>query len=245
MSAGLVADHEIQTFIDDGWIEDVLFLVKTGKEASVYCCRASPGRGPRFVALKVYKPRQKRSFRDAALYQEGRVITNARTARAVRNKSRFGRAAEFGAWALHEFATLHRLHAAGADVPRPLHAANNAILVEFVGHGSDPAPQLRHVQLSPADAERLLDQALRNIEIMLSCNVVHGDLSAYNMLYADGRLRVIDLPQAVDARTNRHAKALLARDVANVCRYFAAQGADAQPGTFADELWDLYLRAEL
>jgi RIO kinase 1 len=100
-------------------------------------------------------------------------------------------------------------------------------------------------RLSPAEAERLLEQALCNIEIMLSCNVVHGDLSAYNMLYSGGHLRVIDLPQAVDARTNRRAKSLLIRDVANVCGYFAAQGADAKPGTFAEELWDLHLRAAL
>jgi RIO kinase 1 len=177
MSAGLVAYSEIQTFIEDGWIEEVLFSVKGGKEANVYCCRACPGRGHAFFALKVYKSRKNRSFRDAAIYQEGRVITNARTARAVRNKSRFGRAVEFGAWAHHEFATLDLLHAAGADVPCPVSAASNAILIEFVGQGGHPAPQLRDVRLSPAEAERLLEQALRNIEIMLSCNVVHGDLS--------------------------------------------------------------------
>lgn len=245
MGAGLVAYDEIRTFFDNGWIEDVLFLVKGGKEANVYCCRASPGRGHAFFAVKVYKPRENRSFRDAAIYQEGRVITNARTARAVRNKSRFGRIVEFGGWARHEFAMLELLHAAGVDVPRPVEATSNALLIEFVGQGDDPAPQLRNVRLSPTEAERLLEQALRNIEIMLSCHVVHGDLSAYNMLYADGCLRIIDLPQAVDARTNRHAKSLLARDVANVCSYFAAQGADARPGMFAEELWDLYVRAQL
>jgi RIO kinase 1 len=245
MSAGVVAYNDIKSFIEDGWIEEVLFPVKTGKEAKVYCCRACPGRGYAFFALKVYKTRKHRGFRDAAVYQEGRVITNARTARAVRNKSRFGRAAEFGGWVHHEFAMLDLLHAAGADVPCPVRAASNAILIEFVGEGPRPAPQLRDVRLSPAEAERLLEQALRNIEVMLSCNIVHGDLSAYNMLYASGQLRVIDLPQAVDARTNRHAKSLLARDVANVCGYFAGQGADAKPGTFAEELWELYLRAEL
>ncbi len=245
MSAGLVADSEIETFVEEGWIEDVLFLVKTGKEASVYCCRAFPGRGHEFFALKVYKPIENRSFRDAAKYREGRVIANARTARAVRSKSRFGRAAEFGAWAHHEFATLELLHAAGADVPRPLSEASNAILIEFVGQGDEAAPQLRSVRLSPAEAERLLEQALRNIGIMLSCHVVHGDLSAYNILYVDGRLCIIDLPQAADARTNPHAKSLLVRDVANVCGYFSSQGAEAKPDTFAEELWDRYLRAKL
>src|SRR3954449_10286673 len=87
------------------------FPVKSGKEANVYCCRACPGRGYAFFALKVYKAPKHRSFRDAAVYQEGRVIANARTARAVRNKSRFGRAAEFGGWIHHEFAMLNLLHA--------------------------------------------------------------------------------------------------------------------------------------
>jgi RIO kinase 1 len=65
------------------------------------------------------------------------------------------------------------------------------------------------------------------------------------MLYAGERLRVIDMPQAVDARTNPNARSLLERDVANVCRYFASQGADAEPGTFTSDLWDVYARAEL
>ena len=73
----------------------------------------------------------------------------------------------------------------------------------------------------------------------------HSSNQSYNGGYAGERLRVIDMPQAVDARTNPNACSLLARDVANVCRYFASQGADAEPGTFALELWDLYRRAEL
>ena len=242
MSAGVV--DEARTFFEDGWIEEVLFPVKSGKEAAVYCCRACPGRGETYFALKVYRS-QNRNFRNAAIYQEGRVLGKARTMRAVQNKSRFGRAVEFGGWLHHEFAMLSILHAAGAAVPRPVAVGGRAILLELIGEDGKPAPQLSNVRLSPAVAEVLLEQALRTIEIMLSCHVVHADLSAYNMLYAGERLRVIDMPQAVDARTNPSARLLLARDVANVCRYFASQGADAEPGTFASELWDLYGRAEL
>ena len=140
---------------------------------------------------------------------------------------------------------LATLHAAGGDVPRPVAVARNAMLIEFIGHDGRAAPQLRDVRLSPGEAEELLEQALRNIEIMLSCHVVHGDLSAYNMLHTQQGLMIIDFPQAIDPRTNRNARSLLARDVANVCAYFASQGADATPGTYADELWDLYMRAEL
>src|SRR5215831_15385403 len=245
MSAELVAYDEIRTFFEDGWIEEVLFPVKSGKEATVYCCRACPGRGEAYFALKAYRSRQDRNFRNAAIYQEGRVLGKARVMRAVRNKSKFGRVVEFGGWLHHEFGMLSVLHAAGAAVPRPVAASSSAILLEFIGEGDKPAPQLCNVRLSPAVAEVLLEQALRSIEVMLSAHVVHADLSAYNMLYAGERLRVIDMPQAVDARTNPNARSLLARDVANVCRYFASQGADAEPGTFAAELWDLYRQAQL
>jgi hypothetical protein len=106
MSAELVAYDEIRTFFEDGWIDEVLFPVKSGKEATVYCCRASPGRGEAYFALKAYRPRQERNFHNAAIYQEGRILGDARTTRAVRNKSRFGRAVEFGGWLHHEFGML-------------------------------------------------------------------------------------------------------------------------------------------
>ena len=32
--------EQLEEFFDQGLIEDVLGLVKTGKEASVYCCKA-------------------------------------------------------------------------------------------------------------------------------------------------------------------------------------------------------------
>ena len=113
MSAELVSYDEIETFFEDGWIDEVLFPVNTGKEATVYCCKACPGRGEAYFALKVYRARKHRSFHNAAIYQEGRVVGGARTARAVDNKSKFGRAVEFGGWLRQEFAMLAILHAAG------------------------------------------------------------------------------------------------------------------------------------
>jgi RIO kinase 1 len=172
MSAELVGYDEIRTFFEDGWIDEVLFPVKSGKEATVYCCRACKGRGDSYFALKAYRPRQHRNFRNAAIYQEGRVLGDARTTRAVAIKSRFGRAVEFGGWLHHEFAMLRILHAAGAAVPRPVAVNGSAMLLEFVGEDGRPAPQLCYMRLSPAMAEALLEQALRNIEIMLSCHIV-------------------------------------------------------------------------
>lgn len=245
MNAGLVPADEIETFFADGWIDEVLFAVKSGKEAAVYCCKAAPGRGESHYALKVYKGRQLRNFRNASVYQEGRAMGKSRAVRAFKNKSRFGRAVEHGNWIGQEFRILRMLHEAGAAVPQTFAISDNAILLSFVGKNGCPAPQLSAMRLSPHDAELLLERALRTVEIMMTNNVVHGDLSAYNMLVTDGRLMVIDFPQAVDARTNGNAKSMLIRDVNNLCRYFAAQGAEAEPGSFAEDLWQMYESAKL
>jgi len=91
----------------------------------VYCCKACPGKGEAYFALK----REHRSFRNSAIYQEGRVLGDARVTWAVKNKSRFGRSVEFGGWLHHEFAVLGILHAAGADAPRPLALGASAMLL--------------------------------------------------------------------------------------------------------------------
>jgi RIO kinase 1 len=239
-----VAYEQIASFYDEAWIADVLFPVKSGKEATVYCCRAHPSRSHDYFALKLYKPLAHRTFRDDAVYQEGRFGRETRAVRAMRKKTAKGRVFQFSNWIEHEFATLKMLFEAGADVPRPFAISANAILLEFLGDGDRAAPPLSTVRLPPEQTAPLLDQARRNIEIMLSRNVVHGDLSAYNVLYCGGRLSIIDFPQSVDPRFNANARSLLGRDVANMCRYFARQGAVCDPDRLAERLWDRFMRAE-
>ena len=67
-----------------------------------------------------------------------------------------------------------------------------------------------------------------------------ADLSAYNILYWEGEITIIDFPQVADVSGNPHAEAILRRDVARVCEYFARQGAPSDPLAIADELWRRY-----
>ena len=78
-------------------------------------------------------------------------------------------------------------------------------------------------------------------------NVVHGDLSAFNILYHEGQLRIIDFPQAVDPRQNQNAKALLERDISNVLQYFARHrvGLERDATRMANNLWNLWRYNEL
>ena len=73
----------IEPLLVDGLIADVLYPVKSGKEGILYCCSANPRLGVELVAVKVYKPRRFRSFRDDSMYQAGRVILDRRASRAA------------------------------------------------------------------------------------------------------------------------------------------------------------------
>ena len=115
----------------------------------------------------------------------------------------------------------------------------------FCGNGDVPAPMLATIHLDAGEAERVLERLLDNIATLLARHVVHGDLSAYNVLYWQGQPMIIDFPQAVDARVNPNACLLLARDVASLCRYFARQGVACDPVDIADDLWRRYMHARL
>jgi RIO kinase 1 len=98
------------------------------------------------------------------------------------------------------------------------------------------------VALEAAEAGALFERLVNNIEIMLAQYVVHGDLSAYNVLYWQGRVRIIDFPQMVDPRQNREAYDIFRRDVERICGYFARYGVASQPGRLARDLWHKHIR---
>jgi RIO kinase 1 len=233
--------EQLEEFFDQGFIVDVLGLVKTGKEASVYCCRGGSMLDADLAAAKVYRARQYR-FKNDAVYQESRVRElgirgSARRAFEKRRKSDIGRQVQSHTWIHHEIETLETLYEAGADVPKPYASGGDAILMEFFGDEDEAAPQLNRVLLAPEEAGALFERIIENIELFLSLNRVHGDLSPHNILYHDGRVRIIDFPQSVDPRFNRNARDLLERDVANVCRYFADYGVEASPDSISHDLW--------
>ena len=242
-------------FYYDKLIDDVLRAVKGGKEASVYCCAAHPSTGVEFVAAKIYRPRMFRSLKNDALYREGRGIIgeegktikarDQRVQRAVKNMTRFGQELRIGSWIGHEFETLRLLYGAGCDIPRPYAQANTAIVMEYLGDDANPAPTLNQVALEPGEVRPLFDQILRNVELMLAQHRVHADLSAYNILYWDGAIKLIDFPQAVDPRVNPHAESLLGRDVERICQYFARFGVKADARRIARDVWSRYMRGAL
>ena len=227
------------------WISDVLYKVKAGKEASVYLCRSGPSIAVPWVAAKIYRPRSLRNLKNDGQYREGRadldgsgnVIHKDGDLHAMRKRTNYGEELRHQSWIAYEFQTLEMLHAAGADVPKPYALERNAILMEYIGEPGNPAPTLSSVSLEREEVHPLYERVIHNIELLLRHKRIHGDLSAYNILYWDGEITLIDFPQVVSPESNPTAWNIFLRDVTRICQYFASQGLKRDARKLAADLW--------
>jgi RIO kinase 1 len=174
--------------------------------------------------------------RDAG-YLEGRRMRKSRETRAVETRTAFGRELIAGQWASAEFAVLSRLWQVGAAVPYPVQLFGTQLMMEFVG---DPdgvaAPRLAQLRPSATQAAGLFTQMRDVLGRLADAGYTHGDLSPYNVLVHEGRLVLIDLPQAVDLVGNPQGFTFLRRDCDNICTWFRARGVDADPAILYDDL---------
>ncbi|MDU9394227.1 PA4780 family RIO1-like protein kinase [Pseudomonas japonica] len=232
----------IEPLIEDGMVDEVLRPLMSGKEAAVYVVRC----GRQLRCAKVYKEADKRSFRQAAEYQEGRKVRNSRQARAMAKGSKYGRREAEEAWQNAEVAALFRLASAGVRVPKPYDFLDGVLLMELVtDEDGQAAPRLNDVHLEPEQAREYHAFIIRQIVLMLCAGLVHGDLSEFNVLLGPDGPVIIDLPQAVDAAANNHAFSMLERDVANMAHYFGRFAPELRQTRFAREMWALYQAGEL
>ena len=235
----------LSDFYDQEWFNDILRMIKGGKEASVYLCETKTGNRSPFLAAKVYRPRRFRNLKNDHLYREGREnldengnsIRNAGMLHAIRKKTEYGKLLTHTAWIEYEYRTLQILHRAGADVPVPYTRGNNAILMSYIGAENLAAPTLQEVHLSQVEARRLYTRSLYNVEIMLDHDLIHGDLSAFNILYWQGEITLIDFPQAINPDQNVNAYWILERDITRLCEYFNQFGIKTHPQRLAASLW--------
>ena len=231
------APPRLQSLIEEGLIDTVVRQLMSGKEAMVYVVRC----GDETRCAKIYKEATQRSFRQAVDYTENRKTKNTRQARAMAKGSKFGRQAQEAAWQSAEVDALYRLAAAGVRVPKPFNFLDGVLLMELVAdeHG-DAAPRLNDVVFTPEEARQHHRTLLTEVVRMLGAGVVHGDLSEFNILLATDGPVIIDLPQAVDAAGNNHAKRMLLRDVDNLRNFFGRFDPDLLLSNYGPEIWALY-----
>ena len=234
--------ERLQPLIDEGLIDTVVRQLMSGKEAMVFVVRC----GDETRCAKVYKEATHRSFRQAVDYTENRKVKNTRQARAMAKGSRYGRESQEAAWQSAEVDALYRLAAAGVRVPKPHNFHDGVLLMELVTdeHG-DAAPRLNDVAFTSEQALAHHASLLGEVVRMLCAGVVHGDLSEFNILLAADGPVIIDLPQAVDAAGNNHAKRMLLRDVENLRDFFGRFAPELLSTDHGAEIWALYERGVL
>jgi RIO kinase 1 len=209
----------LDVLISEGVIDEVLGRLKSGKEANISLVR----RGEGVLAAKVYKDRSTRSFKNNAGYKEGRKVRNTRTQRAMDSGGRFGRDAAEQAWKSAEADALYRLVGSGVRVPTPVMFYEGVLLMELVRDGEGrPAPRMIDVAIEPAAAMAVYADLVAQIIAMLCCDLIHGDLSPYNILAGAEGPTIIDFPQVVSAVHSSRAEFYFLRDFDNVVRFLAA-----------------------
>lgn len=222
---------------DQGARDTELGILKTGKEADVFLLERGVPDGPSVVmAAKRYRSGEHRNFHRSASYTEGRRTRNSRDTRALARKSAHGRAVAAGQWAWAEWECLKRLWALGLPVPYPVQIDGTEILMEWITVDGETAPRLAQVRPEPTLLEAYFDQLRDAMATMVQHGVVHGDLSAYNILAAGERLVIIDLPQVVDLVGNPAGLDFLMRDCTHVGSWFRARGLDVDEHDLFAEL---------
>lgn len=196
----------IYKLMSDGVLDKFDFTISTGKEGNVF--RASTTKGE-FVAVKIFRT-STATFGDMYKYVAGDP--------RFRGVGGGNRRTLIKAWAQKEFMNLDALHRVGVRVPRPIARNQNMIVMEYIGDESEPARQLRNVEVEDpaAFARKVLDYVALAYR---KASLVHADLSEFNILVLGGEPVLIDLGQAV-LKDHPNAQEWLERDVSNIVRYF-------------------------
>ncbi len=199
----------VYKFVSDDVIRTVDYPVSTGKEGNVFHATTSEGA----AALKIYRV-SNANWRFLYEYLQGdpRFKKIGRTFREM-----------ISVWAQKEFKNLQRMRTAGVRVPAPIAVHRNLLLMEYLGDETMPAPTMKDLPIE--DPATAYEDVVGSMAAMRKAELVHGDLSEYNLLWWDGHPWVIDCAQAVPFAHPR-SEDWFRRDVANVARYFAHLGVD-------------------
>ncbi len=201
----------IYKLFSDGVIDTIEFPISTGKEGNVFRALTSGGV---FLAVKIYRT-STATFRDMAKYIQG----DPRFKGISANRRNL-----IMAWSAKEFRNLHRFTEAKIRVPRPVACHENIVVMEYIGTETSPAPMMKNVVLDDPEhlANTLLEYVRRGYQ---DAELVHGDLSEYNVLMDGEDPVIIDVGQSVLIK-HPLAEELLVRDITNVARFFSKHGLD-------------------
>ncbi len=217
---------QLNKLLKTGTLNRIEGIISAGKEANVYLAY---GQKNEEYAIKIYK-----IDTNTSRWMRNYIIGDPRFKKIPNNVSKI-----IYLWASKEFKNLKRAYKVGLSVPEPIYVKNNVLIMEYIGFESIPAPKLKEIK-APKDPIDLLNEVLNFMkDLYQKANLVHGDLSEFNILYHNQKPVVIDISQAV---TVHHPKAeiYLVRDITNIFNYFEKIGVEVpNPEEFYYEVINL------
>jgi RIO kinase 1 len=215
---------DLYSLANKGVIDAMGGSVCTGKEANVF--RAIVGE--KELALKIYRISTS-NFNSMQEYLNGdpRFGNVKGTKRAI-----------VSAWARKEFRNLTRAEEVGVAVPHPIAIKENILVMDLIGKGENIAPPLKDVKLEKKEAKRIFEKIADYISVLYNhAQLVHADLSEFNILYDEGDPVIIDMGQSITL-DHPMARRFLERDIANVAHYFKKKYDVGSP----EEIWGKLLK---
>jgi len=196
----------------NGPLDKIEGIISAGKEANIYLAYDKSGCE---VAVKIYKIDS-----NTSKWMRNYIIGDPRFKKIPHNPSKI-----IYLWASKEYKNLKRAYKVGLNVPEPIHIKNNILIMEYIGFESIPAPKLKDIR-QPKNPSELFKIILDFIKVLYQkANLVHGDLSEFNILYHNQQPVFIDISQAVDTQHPK-AEIYLVRDIKNISNYFQKLGID-------------------
>jgi RIO kinase 1 len=193
-------------------LNEVNGVVSAGKEARVYSARTKTGEER---AVKIYLTSSAEFKKGMMMYIEGdyRFKNIKRDTRSL-----------ITTWAQKEFRNLDAADKAKVRVPKPIAVERNIVVMEFIGKDGANAPSLK--EQPPKDPQKTYKLLLTFMKrLYQKAELVHGDLSEYNLMIWKGKLIMFDMSQSVPT-SHPLAQFLLNRDITNVNRFFSRQGVE-------------------
>jgi RIO kinase 1 len=198
-------------FYNKGIIGRLGFIIARGKEAEVYVAESGDSetvKGAKYVITKFFRV-ETSSFLNMTDY----VLGDPRFTKIGKSKHEI-----ICTWCKKEYGNLRLARQAGANAPEPYMFNGTILAMEFIGDSEGtPAPHLKDVALDKP--ELVLDSILEQVRRLYLHELVHADLSEYNILMKEGVPYFIDFAQAVVIK-HPNAMLFLRRDVGNVLHYF-------------------------
>ncbi len=200
-----------------GYIRALGGVISTGKEANVFYADGFFDGRDVPMAVKIYRTKTSEFFRmDEYLFGDKRF-----------DLRRISKKDLIFVWTEKEYRNLLRAYEAGVNVPRPYVYFKNIILMEFLGENEVAAPILSDIGSDLkefVDVEEFFYEVIENLKrLYRKAELVHADLSEYNIVLFNDKPYFIDMGQSV-LIDHPLAMKYLERDIRNVVRFFLKFG---------------------